>query len=102
MLYMKEDDMDEMMRKAAEHYEVDADKASDWNAVYNAVHNAEATVPVEKKKQKRRFIFWWFFAAFLFLFPLLSSAFQTFSKNIRSFSKRLQRCEFLFSFTKYF
>ena len=60
MLYMKEDDMDEMMRKAAEHYEIDAEKASDWNAVYNVVHNSEASVPTEQRKHKRRFIFWWF------------------------------------------
>ena len=33
MLYMKEYDMDEMLRKAAENYEVDARKAADWNAV---------------------------------------------------------------------
>jgi hypothetical protein len=60
MLYMKEDDMDEMMRKAAENYEVDAEKAADWNAVYTAVHENEATpIPVKKKKKKRFFAFWW-------------------------------------------
>ena len=65
MLYMKEDDMDEMMRKAAENYEVDADEASDWNAVYAAVHETENEPPVEEKKRKRRFVFWW-----LLLIPL--------------------------------
>ena len=60
MLYMKEDDMDEMMRKAAANYEVDAEKASDWNAVYNAVHVQDGLTPVvEEKKKKRRFAFWW-------------------------------------------
>ena len=60
MLYMKEDDMDEMMRKAAANYEVDAEKAADWNAVYNAVHAQDGLTPVvEEKKKKRRFAFWW-------------------------------------------
>ncbi len=62
---MKEDDMDEMMREAAEHYEVDADKAADWNAVYNAVHTPEVTMPEGEKSKKRRFAFWW-----LLLIPL--------------------------------
>lgn len=65
MLYMKEDDMDEMMRKAAENYEVDADKAADWNAVYNAVHENEAPLPGQEKKKRRFFAFWW-----LLLIPL--------------------------------
>jgi hypothetical protein len=65
MLYMKEDDMDEMLRKAAENYEVDAAKAADWNAVYSAVHENEATAPVEKKKKRRFVVFWW-----LLLIPL--------------------------------
>lgn len=63
MLYMKEDDMDEMMRRAAENYEVDAGKAADWNAVYKAVHEQNPTI--EEKKKKRRFAFWW-----LLLIPL--------------------------------
>ncbi len=62
MLYMKEDDMDDLMRKAAENYEIDAEKAADWNAVYAAVHetNESSQPPVEEKKKRRRFIFWWF------------------------------------------
>lgn len=51
MLYMKEDDMDEMLRKAAKNYEVDAGKAADWNAVYTAVHETEASMPVEEKEE---------------------------------------------------
>jgi hypothetical protein len=65
MLYMREDDMDEALCQAAENYEVDAGKAADWNAVYNAVHGPERTKPVEEKKKKRRFIYWW-----LLLIPL--------------------------------
>jgi hypothetical protein len=61
---MKEDDMDEMMRKAAENYEVDAERAADWQAVYKAVHKSEDGTPAKEKK-KRRFAFWW-----LLLIPL--------------------------------
>jgi hypothetical protein len=62
---MKEDDMDEMMRKAAKNYEIDAGKVADWNAVHNAVHIAEDNKPPETKKKKRIFPFWW-----LLLIPL--------------------------------
>ena len=52
MLYMKEDDMDEMLRKAAENYEVDADKAADWNAVYKCcLHETEETNLLKRKKE---------------------------------------------------
>ena len=64
MLYMKEDDMDEMLRKAAENYDVDVNSAADWNAVYVAVHETELK-PAAKEKKKRRFAFWW-----LLLIPL--------------------------------
>ena len=33
MFYLKEDDMDDLLRRAAENYEVDANKAADWEAV---------------------------------------------------------------------
>lgn len=61
MFYLKNDDMEELFRSAAENYEVDTGKASDWEAVYNAVHNSPPEDKEEvKKKKKRRFIFWWF------------------------------------------
>jgi len=63
---MKEDDMDEMLRKAAANYEVDAGKAADWNAVFKGVHSTEEEfAPAEEKKKRRRFVFWW-----LLLIPL--------------------------------
>lgn len=61
---MREDDMDEMLRKAAENYEVDSGKAADWNFVYKALHEADEPMPADKKR-KRRFVFWW-----LLLIPL--------------------------------
>lgn len=61
MFYLKNDDMEELFRSAAENYEVDTGKASDWETVYNAVHNSPPEGREEvKKKKKRRFIFWWF------------------------------------------
>jgi len=71
---MKEDDMDEMMRKAAEHYEVDANRASDWNAVYKAVHETDDLPPAEEKR-KRRFVFWW-----LLLIPLGLISYTVYNK----------------------
>ena len=62
MFDMKNDDMDELFRKAAENYEVDTGKASNWDALSKALQNAE-TLPLtyeDKKKKKRRFFFWWF------------------------------------------
>ena len=34
MFYLKNDDMEELFRKAAENYEVDTQKASDWERVH--------------------------------------------------------------------
>ncbi len=62
---MKEDDMDEMLRKAAENYEVDASKAADWEAIYIALHSPDEPGSLKEKKRKRRFVFWW-----LLLIPL--------------------------------
>src|SRR5205085_659747 len=56
MLYLREDDMDEMLRKAAENYDVDASRAANWDAVNAAVHNVPGAA---EKKKKRRFVFWW-------------------------------------------
>ena len=61
MFYLKNDDMEELFRKAAENYEVDTGKASNWEAINDALHNNSDNNPNEKdKKKKRRFIFWWF------------------------------------------
>lgn len=66
MFYLKNDDMEELFRKAAENYDVDTSKASDWESVYNALHSQspEEDKNKKEKKKKRRFFFWW-----LLLFP---------------------------------
>lgn len=79
MFYLKNDDMEELFRKAAENYEVDTQKASDWGKVHTALHG-ESNLPEGSKKKKRRFIFWWFL-----LFPAGWMAHNTWEKN---FSKR--------------
>lgn len=77
MFNIKNDDMDELFRKAAENYEVDTSKASRWDAVNNALRNVDDTIEEDegKKKKKRRFFFWWF----LFL-PVILIAYYTWKK----------------------
>lgn len=68
MFYIKEDDMDGLFRKAAEDYQLNADKAADWNSVYNALQEDKSVSPDnndKKKKRKRRFVFWPFLLAML-------------------------------------
>lgn len=57
MFYLKNDDMEGLFRKAAENYELDSGKASNWEAVQLALTNVEPEKPVKKKK--RRFLLWW-------------------------------------------
>lgn len=62
MFDMKNENMDDLFRKAAENYELDTSGASDWDAVNNALRNAD-TLSEEgnkEKKKKRRLFFWWF------------------------------------------
>lgn len=76
MFYLKNDDMEELFRKAAENYEVDTGKASNWEAINDALHNNSDNNPEDKnKKKKRRFIFWWFL-----LFPAGWMAHNTWTK----------------------
>jgi hypothetical protein len=79
MFYLKNDDMEELFRKAAENYEVDTQKASDWEGVHATLHGGQ-NLPEAGKKKKRRFIFWWFL-----LFPAGWMAHNTWEKN---FNKR--------------
>jgi len=59
MFYVREDDMDDLLRRAAENYEVDAHKAHDWEAVSASIQEAAPAPAVVQPKRKRRFIFWW-------------------------------------------
>ncbi|HRP55909.1 outer membrane beta-barrel protein [Agriterribacter sp.] len=79
MFYLKNDDMEDLFRKAAENYEVDTQKVSDWERVH-ATLRAGQNLPEGGKKKKRRFIFWWFL-----LFPAGWMAHNTWEKN---FNKR--------------
>ena len=79
MFYLKNDDMEHLFRKAAENYEMDTQKASDWESVHASLHSVQS-LPEGGKKKKRRFIFWWFL-----LFPAGWMAHNTWEKN---FNKR--------------
>ena len=59
MFYVKEDDMDDLLRRAAENYSVDADKAHDWESIRSAIEETAPARAVVQPKRKRRFIFWW-------------------------------------------
>lgn len=64
MLHLKNDDMEELFRKAAENYSVDTTRASDWERVRAALASGEPEnntgVNHQKKKNKKRGLFlWW-------------------------------------------
>ncbi|MBX3257414.1 MAG: hypothetical protein KF862_25035 [Chitinophagaceae bacterium] len=77
MFYLKNDDMEKLFRKAAENYELDTGRASDWESISRklSVINNNAAGEDEKKKKKRKFIFWWFL-----LFPAGWMAHNTWDK----------------------
>ena len=61
MFYVKNDDMEDMMKKAADNYELNEDMAADWNKVRAALQNEDAFITSAYKEKKRRklFLFWW-------------------------------------------
>ena len=42
MFYVKEDDMDDLLRRAAENYSVDAERAHDWESIQAAIEETPA------------------------------------------------------------
>ncbi|MBX2923687.1 MAG: outer membrane beta-barrel protein [Chitinophagaceae bacterium] len=66
--------MEKLFRRAAENYELDTGKASDWEGVHKKLSETGADEK-EGKKKKRRFIFWWFL-----LFPAGWIAHNTWDK----------------------
>ena len=65
MFYVKEDDMDDLLRRAAENYDVNAEKGYDWERVRASIEEPAPARAVVQPKRKRRFIFLW-----LLLIPL--------------------------------
>lgn len=64
MFHLKNDDMEELFRKAAENYSVDITRASDWERVRASLESGEPQNNTEfnhrKKKNKKRGLFlWW-------------------------------------------
>lgn len=80
MFYLKNDDMEELFRKAAENYELDTSKASNWEDMHKKLHEntpGSGNDTDAKKGKKRRFIFWWFL-----LFPAGWIAHNTWQQRI--------------------
>ncbi len=61
MFYVKNDDMEDMMRKAADNYELNEDMAADWSKVRAALQDEDAFITSTKKEKKRRklYLLWW-------------------------------------------
>lgn len=68
MFYMKNDDMEDMFKKAADNYELNEELAADWNNVRAALQEKESFATSVKKENKRKiaFAFWW-----LLLIPVI-------------------------------
>ena len=69
MFYVKNDDMEDMMRKAADNYELNEDMAADWSKVRTALQDEDASFISTKKEKKRRklYLLW-----LLLLIPAIS------------------------------
>jgi hypothetical protein len=67
MFYLRYDDIEGLFREAAENYQINADKAFDWDKVQRNVHEEpdKEKKPGPKKNKKRKFIF-----GFLLLFSI--------------------------------
>ncbi|MEP6465080.1 MAG: hypothetical protein ABJB05_02190 [Parafilimonas sp.] len=58
---MKNDDMDDMFKKAADEYDLNDELAYDWNKVNNSINKPEETLPLQPKQKKRKrliLLFW--------------------------------------------
>lgn len=62
MFFLKNDDMDDLFRKAAENYSVDTSRAADWERVSQALQQKEDAPqqPEQKEKKKKKLFAWWF------------------------------------------
>jgi len=59
MFYIKNDDIEDMFKKAADEYELNEEMAADWNTVYASLQDDIEFVPVIKKEKKRRLYLLW-------------------------------------------
>ncbi len=87
MFYLNHDNIEGLIREAAKNYQINTDKAFDWDRIDNAIHDTadnKNEPPETEKKKKRRFIFW----------GLLLMSIGLFSYNIwnaESVKKHLQK-----------
>jgi hypothetical protein len=59
MFYIKNDDMEDMFKKAAENYELNEELAADWGKVRGILQSDEDLTIVNKKEKKRRTYWLW-------------------------------------------
>jgi hypothetical protein len=59
MFYIKNDDIEDMFRKAANEYELNEAMAADWNRIQYALLDEKEFVPPVKKEKKRRLYLLW-------------------------------------------
>ena len=83
---MMNDDMDDMMRKAADDYELNHEMASDWNKVLAGVQQPEQTFVVKPQEKKRRKFLLWLW--FLIIPAMLFTAYKINLFTISSFNRK--------------
>jgi len=85
MFYIKNDDMEDMFKKAADEYELNEEMAADWNKVQAALQDDGEVAPLIKKEKKRRLYFLWL----LLLVP--ATMIFTYKTNFLSHDKNVNR-----------
>jgi hypothetical protein len=60
MFYIKNDDIEDMFRKAADEYELNEEMAADWSKIQYAMPDEKEFVPPVKKEKKRMLYLLWF------------------------------------------
>jgi outer membrane protein with beta-barrel domain len=60
MFYIKNDDMEDMFKKAADNYDLNEEMAADWNKVCDALQDENAFIAPAKEKKRRKIYLLWF------------------------------------------
>ncbi len=69
MFYIKNDDMEEMFKKAADNYELNVELAADWTQVRSILQSDDTATVLIKKDEKQRRLYWLWL---LLLIPAIS------------------------------
>ena len=57
MFYVKNDDMEDMFKKAADKYELNEEMAADWHTVHAALQNDREVGAIDKKRKEAQILF---------------------------------------------